>query len=165
MWQHDGCFLKLKQSLCAITDDLIHSIFPRRNENNRNRAIQIVKVGSMQHSTLEHTNIASILDSELQIILFRISVTPSMKTKVRNEASESETDEFDENYAVCLEFEFLTKKLLCYPYSECGYCDGIHACSCIIGFLIFIRYVQNVILIETFLKRKCLKILLHFRVH
>ena len=72
-----------------------------------------------------------------------MSVKPSMKTKVRNEARKSEMDEFDEHYAVHFTFEFIKKKLLCYPHSACGCCDGRRVCSHMKGFLLFIRCGQK----------------------
>ena len=95
MWQHEGYFLVLKQRTCAVTNDLIRSIYPYENENNRNRAMQLVKSGSMQFSTLKFTGIGSSIDNNLKITLLKMNIAPSMKTKVKNETRKSNPDECD----------------------------------------------------------------------
>ena len=72
-----------------------------------------------------------------------MNIMPSMKTEVKNEARKSDSDEFDEHYTICLTFESLSKKLLCYPCSMCGCYDGRHVYSRMTVFLIFIRCVQK----------------------
>ena len=76
-------------------------------------------------------------------MLLKMSVAPSMETKVKNEARKLDLDEFNEHYTIHLEFESLSKKLLCCFFSMCGCYDGCHACSHATAFLLFITCVQK----------------------
>ena len=142
-WQHDGYFMLLKHSMCKISDELFKSIFPRGNENNRNRASKLLKSGAILYSTIQYKYCNSRLDSNLEIILFRVDCTPSLKTKVKNESNKKSNEEMDDCYAIFLAFDVKTKKLLFYPYSTCGCYDGRHVCSHIASFLLFIRCIQR----------------------
>ena len=46
-WQHNVHYMLIKQTLRKISDSLFSSTYPHGNENNRNRAVQLLKSGSM----------------------------------------------------------------------------------------------------------------------
>ena len=101
-WQHDGYYMIMKQSMCTISNNLISSACPRGNENNRHRASQLLKSGAMQLQSVQCKHCKSRLDHNLQILLFKIDVVPSMKSKVYNESIEREEDKLHDCYAVYL---------------------------------------------------------------
>ena len=103
-----------------MTDDAIDDVYPRGNENNRHRACQLVKSGSVQHSTLHHVKTTSKLENNLYMLLLKVNVTPSMKSKVKNESKLSKTDELDECCTVHLAFDLLSKDVLPCPCSLSG---------------------------------------------
>ena len=139
---HDGYYIELKQSVCPITDDIINHMFPRGNENNRKRAMLLIESGAIQYLSIKYKKCKSRLDSNLNVIQFQINVTPSMKTKVKNETMNGGKDELDGFYTVFVSFDLSTKELLYYPYSICGCYDGRHVCSHFAAFLFFIRCAQ-----------------------
>ena len=140
-WQHDGYYVLLKQSTWKISDELFKSIFPRENENNRNRASKLLKSGAILHSTTQYKYCKSRLDSTLEIILFRVDCTPSVKTKVKNESNVTSKEE--DYYTIFLAFNANTLEILFYPYSICGCYDGRHACSHVAAFMLLIRCIQR----------------------
>ena len=141
-WDHNGYYILMKRNLCPITDDLISSIYPVGNENNRKRAMQLLKSGAMQYSTMQHINCCSRLDNNLTMILLKIEVTPSMKSKVKNSTSNNQ-DQLEDHCTVHLAFNADAKNMLHYPCTICGCYDGRHICSHITGFLLFIRCAQR----------------------
>ena len=54
----------------------------------------------------------SRLDNNLDILLSKVSVAPSMKIKVVNESKRSESDQLDEHCTACLAFDLLSKEIL-----------------------------------------------------
>ena len=98
-----------KKAIRTMTDDIIDEICLHGNENNRHRACQLVKSGSVQHSTLQCTKVLSRLDNNLDMLLLKVSATLSMKSKVVNEIKRSESDQLDECCAVRLAFDLLSK--------------------------------------------------------
>ena len=142
IWKHNGYCMGMKQSACPISNDIIHSIFPRGNKKNRNRALLLIKSDPMQHLSIKHIKCASRLNNNLTILQFKMNVTPSMKMKVKNTAKGDGTDQLDEFCTAFASFDLRAKKLLHYPYSACGYYDGRHVCSHFASFLFFVHCAQ-----------------------
>ena len=65
-----------------------------------------------------------------------------MKTKTKNVTEHMDKDELDEHYTTFFAFDAINKDLSQCPYSVCGYYDGRHFCSHLLGFLLFLRCVQ-----------------------
>ena len=90
-WQHDGYYHHLKNNICIISNSIIRNIWPKGNENNRNRAKQLVQCGSIVALSLQYIECASRLDVNTCILLFKCNIIPSMKSKVRNTLINDET--------------------------------------------------------------------------
>ena len=83
MWTHEGHFNAIKNGVCKINGSTIKSLHPKGNEHNKKRAFQLLKSGSMQHMSLQHITCNSRLNPDEIILLFKINVSPSMKTKTK----------------------------------------------------------------------------------
>ena len=60
----------------------------------------------------------------MQILLFKIDVTPLMKSKVCNESINREENKLHDYCPVRLALDLEKKIVLSYPYSVCGCYDG-----------------------------------------
>ena len=96
----------------------------------------------MQHVSSQHITCTSRLNPDKITLLFKINVSPSMKTKTKNVTEHMVKDELDECYTTFLAFDAINKDLLQHPCSVCGCCDGTHFCSHSLGFLLFLRCIQ-----------------------
>lgn len=56
----------------------------------------------------------------VQLLLFKIDVAPSMKSKVHIESMKDEEENMHDHYTVFLALDIERKKILFYPYSICG---------------------------------------------
>ena len=133
----------MKQSVRAISKFLLLTMCPLGNENNRHRAAQLIKSGSMQISTMQHKYVKSRLDSNLKISLFAINIAPSIKSKIKSESIQKFDDQLDDCSTLFLAFDTQIKKILFYPYSICGCYDGRHMHSYFAAFLYLIRCAQQ----------------------
>ena len=66
-----------------------------------------------------------------------------MKSKVINAIDWTEKISLEDHYTVYLSFDLLTKVILSYPHSTCGYYDGRHKCSHMSALIMFIRCAQR----------------------
>ena len=101
MWAHEGYF-----------SSIIKSFYPKGNEKNRKRAFQLLKSDFMQYMSLQHITCTSRLNPNKIILLFKINVSPSMKTKTKNVTEHMDKDELDEHYTTFLAFDAINKDLL-----------------------------------------------------
>ena len=138
-WQHDGHCAKLKSQICPINDALINNTHSRDNEYNSERAINLLNSGSIHCSTAECMCCKSRTHNNLNLTVFRVNATPSMKRNVQNETSDLKSKKIDHYCAAFLAFNIDAKELLPCPCSMCGCYDGRHFCSHESGFLFFIR--------------------------
>ena len=76
------------------------------------------------------------------MLIFKINVSPSMK-KTKNSTVDNPEDELDEHCTAFVSFDLQSKEFLNYPFTVCGYYDGRHVCSHVLGFLLFIRCAQS----------------------
>ena len=53
-WKHDGYYMAFKSGMCRKTNTIINSMCPKGNENNRERAMVLIKCGSALHSSVKH---------------------------------------------------------------------------------------------------------------
>ena len=96
-WKHDGYFILLKQCTCEISNKLMSEVYPRGNENDRERSSLLLKSGALQWCTMKCTHCKSRLDENLDTFLLRIDCTPSIKSKVSNESIKSKIDEMHDH--------------------------------------------------------------------
>ena len=53
-WQHDNYYHQLKHNIYIISNSVIRNIWPKGNENNRNRAKLLVQCGSILFLLLQY---------------------------------------------------------------------------------------------------------------
>ena len=75
-WQNDGYCMAFKSSMCTITNSIIDSMCLKGNENNRKRAMLLIKYGSALHFIAKQITYYSRLDPTLKMIEFRCNVIP-----------------------------------------------------------------------------------------
>ena len=139
---HNSYRITLKSSTYPIADDTIGNACLHRNDHDRERASKLVKSSSAQCSMTEYRHCSSQINSDLQMLLLRASITLSMKTKANYETAENKLLEEDECCAVHLHFNHATKGLFPHPCSICGCCDGRNYYSYTSGFLFSIGCAQ-----------------------
>ena len=123
--------------ICIVSDNLIESLCPLKNENNRNRAEQLIMSGSILYPSKRHVMVKSRIDDDKDMLMIKINVIPSIKTKVFDSTLEKE-DKTSEHHTSCLSFDALSS-----PHYSCGCYDGRHFFSHFLSVLLFIRCAQR----------------------
>ena len=140
-WQYDGYFDLLAQSICDISDKLMSELFPYGNENNRERASRLLKLGALKYSTIQYKYYRSRLEDNIDILLLKIDCVPLMKSKVNNETIKLKKGDMNDYYTIFLVFDLSNNELLLYHYSICRCYNGHHIYSHFRGFLLLIRCI------------------------
>jgi len=116
-----------------------------------------LKSGAIQYSLIQHVKYILRIQHERELVVFKVKVTLSIKSKVSNESDYNANGALSEYYTVYATFDVITKNFSYYLYSICGCYDGYHVCSHLLGFMIFIRcaqrYDKNQIVFESCMPR------------
>ena len=64
----------------------------------------------MRIETTQHKRCNSRLDENIESMQLKIDVTPSVKSKVKNESVQSSDDQLDDHYTIFTSFDICTKK-------------------------------------------------------
>ena len=84
-----------------MSDDLIESLHPLKNENNRKRAEQLLVSGSVMHPSARYNVVKSHVEDNKDIRMIKVNVMPSMKTRVVNSTLD-EDNKMSERCTACL---------------------------------------------------------------
>jgi hypothetical protein len=139
----------IMNQLGAIGDSSILRFYPEGNENNRNRALELLNGGNLLlPNSLVMQRCRSTKEENMEVFLFKSICVPSMKTSVIS-ANEDNSKEVD-GYRVFIAFHAESGDVLGYPYSCCGCYDGRTFCSHLLANLLAFRQVQRYGSVERF---------------
>ena len=106
------------------------------------RAYELLKSGSILHSTIKCVYCAFRLDNK-ELLLLKMYMCPSMKIKVVTTIESTENDKLYDHHAACVSFDLVSGELVTCPYTICGCYDRRNICSHMLGLLCFIRGTQR----------------------
>ncbi len=135
----------IKEKL-KIRDDSIQKFYPKKNESNRNRALELVKNGNVTVTVCYQVCLAK---DGSNVYLFKLICIPSVKTTAIS-ANENNNREVD-GYRVFMAFD-AEGEILAYPYSCCGCYDGRGFCSHLLAMLFAFGEIKRCHNMNFFLK-------------
>ena len=148
IWKQNNYCKTLHTKIMIIAHEFTKDTLPCGNENNRNRAENLLRSCSVLCSSIKYINCQSRIELNKHVLMIKTNVELSMKKKVVNSSMDIKDKNY-ECYTAFLSFDAATKKLLSYPHSMCACYDGRHFCSDLLAFLFHIRYAQRC-------KKKCI---------
>ena len=110
----------MKSKICAMSNELLRSHYPSGKENIRLRAHELLTSGSVIYSTVKFLSCSSRIDNTLKILLFKVNITPSMKSKLINMSISLDNNKLFDHYTVYLAFDAINKNVLPYLYTLCA---------------------------------------------
>ena len=110
----------MKQQMSKIYYSAIKQCCPLGNENDRNRALQLLKSGSLMIKLLQHINCKPHTDYHLSVFILKTSIVSSVKTKALNSTVDSDAEKLHKHQTACLSFDFIDEIELAYSRIECG---------------------------------------------